>query len=92
MLSLESNRMSQQTHNVTLEASRLNRRTTELACLSQEAAVKTQYISHVNIEVGCDVPEMLYLGSNLCCTDHFVHDAIHPSAAILWLRARYILI
>jgi hypothetical protein len=53
MLSLESNRMSQQTHNVTLEASRLNQRMTELACLSQEAAVKTQYISRVNIQVGC---------------------------------------
>jgi hypothetical protein len=55
MLSLESNRMSQQTHNVTLEASRLNRRMIELACLSQEAAVKTQYISRVNIQVGCTV-------------------------------------
>jgi hypothetical protein len=58
MLSLESNRMSQQTHNVTLEASRLNRRMTELACLSQEAAVKTQYISRVNIQVGCTMEAM----------------------------------
>jgi hypothetical protein len=58
MLSLESNRMSQQTHNVTLEASRLNRRMTKLACLSQEAAVKTQYISRVNIQVVCMIEAM----------------------------------
>jgi hypothetical protein len=53
MLSLDSNRMNKRTHEVTLNTSELNRRTTDIAHLSQQAAIETLYRSHVNIEVWC---------------------------------------
>jgi hypothetical protein len=43
--------LSRETYTEALEATKLNRKTTGIAKRSQKAAVETQYISQINVEV-----------------------------------------